>query len=63
MDESFLGDLQRVLEIKEKKAEQLKEKCFQKQMMTMIKDLQNEDPDNIEAMMSDLMASFDLPEI
>ena len=63
VDESFLGDLQRVLEIKEKKAEQLKEKCFQKQMMTMIKDLQNEDPDNIEAMMSDLMASFDLPEI
>ena len=63
VDESFIEDLQRVLGIKEKKAEQLKEKCFQKQMMNMIKDLQNEDPDNIEAMMSDLMAGFDLPEV
>lgn len=49
MDENVLSDLQRVLGIKEKKAEQLKEKHMQQVIMKMMKDMQ-EEPGALEAM-------------
>ena len=57
MDESALSDLQRVLGIKERKAEQLKEKHMQQVVMKMMKDIQ-EEPGALEAM-AEMMGGID----